>query len=85
MLVAANPSLLGVGVDEDTSAIFTSDGCLEVVGRHSVTIVDGTNMASDIYRVKGHGSISISGAVLHVLTNSHVYDMAQRRMATPIG
>ena len=83
MLVAANPSLLGVGIDEDTAAIFTSDGQLEIVGRNSVTVVDGTDMYSDIYNVKGYGGITVSGAVLHILTNGNRFDMVQRLLVSP--
>lgn len=75
MLVASNPSLLGVGVDEDTAAIFTNEGCIEVLGRHSVTIIDGSEAYSDVYRVKGHGGITLSGAKIHVLTSGHTFDM----------
>lgn len=84
-LVAGNPSLLGVGIDEDTAAIVTADQVLEIAGRNSVTIVDGRNMYSDVYKVKGHGGISISGAILNVLTSGHRYDMAARQLITPLG
>ncbi|MCC6943977.1 MAG: cyanophycinase [Thermomicrobiales bacterium] len=84
-LVAGNPSLLGVGIDEDTAAIIHADQFLEIAGRNSVTIVDGSNMYSDVYKVKGHGGISVSGAVLHVLTSGHAYDMIGRRLTTPLG
>jgi cyanophycinase len=80
MMVASNPSLLGVGVDEDTAAIFTSDGCLEVLGRHSVTIVDGSDAYSDVYRVKGHGGITLSNARIHVLTSGHTFDTISRTL-----
>jgi cyanophycinase len=80
MMVASNPSLLGVGVDEDTSAIFTNDGCIEVLGRHSVTIIDGSEAYSDVYRVKGHGGITLSGAKIHVLTSGHTFDTATRTL-----
>jgi len=84
MLVAGNPSLLGVGIDEDTAAIITGDGIFEIAGRNSVTIVDGSNMYSDIYKVKGHGGISVSGAIMHVLTSGHAYDMNRRQLTTPL-
>jgi cyanophycinase len=80
MMVASNPSLLGVGVDEDTAAVFTSDGCLEVLGRHSVTIIDGADAYTDVYRVKGHGGITLSGAKIHVLTNGHTFDTVSRTL-----
>ena len=44
MIVAQAPSLLGIGVDEDTAAIVTDDRrceILRVIGRGAVTIVDG--------------------------------------------
>jgi cyanophycinase len=79
-MVAANPGLLGIGIDEDTAALFGGDGVLEVIGRNSVTIVDGSHMYSDIFKVKGHGAITVSNAVLHVLTGGRRFDVANRRL-----
>ena len=79
-LVAANPALLGLGVDEDTAALFDQEGALEIVGRNSVTIVDGSRMYSDVFEVKGHGNITVSGAVLHVLTAGRRFDLKTRRL-----
>jgi cyanophycinase len=78
-LVAGSPGLLGIGVDEDTAALFTGH-TMEVLGRHSVTIVDGTNIVSDIHRVKGYGAITVSGAILHVLSAGNRFDMIERRL-----
>jgi cyanophycinase len=78
-LVAMSPELLGIGIDEDTAALFTGD-TLEVLGRHSVTIVDGSNIESDIHRVKGHGAITVSGAVLHVLSAGNRFDLIERKL-----
>jgi cyanophycinase len=77
-LVAGSPSLLGIGVDEDTAALF-SDDIMEVLGRNSVTVVDGTHIVSDIHRVKGHGAITVSGAVIHVLSAGNRFDLIERR------
>lgn len=77
-LVSANPALLGVGVDEDTAVLFDDQGTMEVLGRHSVTIVDGTNVRSDIAEVKGHGAISVSGAIIHVLAAGRRFDIESR-------
>src|SRR5215211_5334875 len=79
-MVAANPGLLGVGVDEDTAALIGHNGVMEIIGRASVTIVDGTHMYSDIFQVKGHGPTSISGAILHVLTAGQRFDIGSRVM-----
>ncbi len=80
MFVASNPGLLGVGVDEDTAALISNNSVLEVIGRHSITIVDGTNMYSDIFQVKAHGGITVSGAQLHILTAGRRFDLKSRRL-----
>jgi cyanophycinase len=79
-LVAANPGLFGVGIDEDTAALIGANGVLEVVGKNSITIVDGSHMYSDIFQVKGHGGITISGAALHVLTPGRRFDLHARKL-----
>lgn len=79
-LVAGNPGLLGIGIDEDTSVIIDNEGILRVVGRHSVTIVDGSQMKSDIFEVKRYGEITISDARLHVLGSGRRFDMNARKM-----
>ena len=81
-LVAANPGLLGVGVDEDTAALIDEHRTLEVIGRHSITIVDGRDMYTDVSQVGGHGGITVSGAILHVLTAGRRFDLKQRKLLT---
>jgi cyanophycinase len=79
-LVAANPRLLGVGLDEDTAAMIDDQGVIEVIGRHSLTIVDGSDMFSDIFKVKAYGEITVSNARLHVLTPGHRFDTVTRKL-----
>lgn len=79
-LVAGNPGLLGIGIDEDTAAVIDDAGMLKVIGRHSLTIVDGSHMVSDIFQVKRYGEITISDARLHVLGPGRTFDMNTRTM-----
>lgn len=79
-LVATNPGLLGIGIDEDTAAVINDDNVLEVIGRHSVTIVDGSDMYSNVFQVKGHGEITVSNARLHLLTPGHRFDLGAREL-----
>lgn len=79
-LVASNPGLLGIGIDEDTAAVIEPDNTLRVIGRHSVTLVDGSHMKSDIFKVKRYGDITISDARLHVLGSGHRFSMDERRL-----
>ncbi|MGZ6255910.1 MAG: cyanophycinase [Candidatus Limnocylindria bacterium] len=77
-LVAQNPSLLGLGFDEDTAGIVTPDLVLEVIGRGSVTIVDGTAAESDAWEVTGHRPLMISNVVMHSLPAGYRFDLRRR-------
>ena len=83
-LIAQNPSLLGLGVDEDTAGVVGPDLVLEVIGRGSVTVVDGAAAETDAWEVKGHRPVMISGVVLHSLPAGYRFDLRRRhRVAQP--
>jgi cyanophycinase len=83
-VIAQNPSLLGLGVDEDTAGIVGPDGIMEVVGRGSVTIIDGASAETDAWEVKGHRPVMISGVILHALPSGYKFDLRRRqRISTP--
>ena len=83
-LVAQNPSLLGIGVDEDTAGVVTPDQVVEVIGRGSVTIVDGSAAETDAWEVAGHRPLMISNVVMHSLSAGYRFDLRRRaRIATP--
>jgi cyanophycinase len=83
-LIAQNPSLLGLGVDEDTAGIVGPDHVMEVIGRGSVTVVDGSGSETDAWDVKGHKPVMISNVVLHSLPAGYRFDLVRRqRIATP--
>jgi cyanophycinase len=84
-VVALSPSLIGVGLDEDTCAIVYGDQTLEVVGRGAVTIVDGSQVRSDAYRSKGHRPLMVSGIVLHSLPAGYWFDLRARRLLPGVG
>jgi cyanophycinase len=84
MLVAQNPSLLGIGIDEDTAGVVTPDQVLEVIGRGSVTLVDGAGAETDAWEVAGHRPLMISNVVMHSLPAGYRFDLRRRvRIATP--
>ena len=66
-LIAQNPSLLGLGVDEDTAGVVGPDQVMEVIGRGSITVVDGAASETDAWEIRGHSPLMISGVVLHRL------------------
>jgi cyanophycinase len=79
-LVAQSPSLLGIGIDEDTAAVIRSEQLLEVVGRGAVTVVDGRNVISNAYAAKRTAPLLMSGAVMHVLPAGSRFDLHKRQL-----
>ncbi len=83
-LIAQNPSLLGLGVDEDTAGVVGPDQVMEVIGRGSITVVDGAASETDAWEIRGHRPLMISGVVLHSLPAGYQFDLRRRvRVATP--
>ncbi len=85
-VIAQNPSLLGLGVDEDTAGVVGPDGVMEIIGRGSVTIIDGANAETDAWEVHGHRPVMISGVTLHALPSGYKFDLRHRRRiaSTPL-
>jgi len=79
-LVAQSPGQLGLGLDEDTAAVITGDGVLEVLGKGAVTIVDGSEVVSDAFEVRQSRPILVSGAVVHSLPPGYRFDLARRAL-----
>ncbi|MFL5756136.1 MAG: cyanophycinase [Chloroflexota bacterium] len=84
-LIAQNPSLLGLGVDEDTAGVVGPDHVMEVIGRGSVTVVDGSASETDAWEIHGHRPLMISNVVLHSLPAGYRFDLRRRqRVVTPV-
>jgi len=79
-VVAQSPSLIGLGLDEDTAAIIYPDDTMEVVGKGSVTIVDGSQVVTDAYQTKGHRPMMVSGAILHSIPSGYWFDLENHRL-----
>ena len=79
-LVAQSPSLLGMGVDEDTAAVVREGHLLEVVGRGAVTLIDGRHLVSNAFTAQRTAPLMVSGAVLHVLPAGSRFDLTTRTL-----
>jgi cyanophycinase len=82
--IAAHPDRLGIGIDEDTCAMFEKDGQLKVMGKGLVTIIDAgemsyTNQAS----VGATDPISIYNLRVHLLSHGDRYHFHQRVILPP--
>jgi cyanophycinase len=82
-VVAHNPFLLGVGIDEDTAAHFDSQQIMRVVGRGTVTVLDGSEMTySNVSQVESSTvPLCIYNVRTHVLIDGSTYDVPKR---TPV-
>lgn len=83
MIVSQSPSLLGLGIDEDTCALIrTVDDheVLTVQGRGSVTIFDPAELVTDAYEAKVNQPVLASGVRLHVLPAGNSFDLTEREL-----
>ena len=84
-LIAQNPSLLGLGIDEDTAGVVGPDGVMEVIGRGSITVVDGSRSETDAWEVGGHRPILLSNVILHSLPAGYRFDLhTRKRVESPV-
>ena len=83
-LVAQSPALLGMGIDEDTAALVSPSGVMEVLGKGSVMLLDPARIQTDAYEVKRHRPMMISGVMLHSLPSGYRFDLRRRRLLAPL-
>ncbi len=79
---AANPGLLGIGLDEDTAVVIDREGTLEVLGASMVTIIDGRNAVSDYNEREVGEVLTVVDSHLFLLGPGRRFDLDARR---PIG
>lgn len=76
--ISIHPELLGVGIDEDTCAMFESDGMIQVIGKGAVTIVDARHMThTNKTQVQGSEPLSMHNLKLHILGYGDRYDLTK--------
>jgi cyanophycinase len=79
--VAENPSILGIGIDEDTAVRVFPDDHFEVIGSNSVTVVDGRDIgSSNVSELMPDENLAITNVILHVLPAGYGYDMINRKV-----
>jgi cyanophycinase len=76
-LVAENPKLLGVGIDESTAIIVNPDDSFDVVGERSVIVYDFSGAEVTIFPTKG---ISAHNARLFILKQGDRFDLKARKV-----
>jgi cyanophycinase len=82
-MVSYNPGLIGLGVDEDTAILVQPDDTLEVIGRGSVLIVDGSHLVSDISANHGRRPLTVANVVVHFVADGGRFDLTTRKVLAP--
>ena len=71
--LAMRPDLLGVGIDEDTALVIERGVGIEVIGQGTVTLVDPSQMQSNVDDLEVLDQIEMLGVQLHLLPAGHRY------------
>lgn len=82
MAIAANPELLGLGVDEDTALVVCGHRGA-VVGQGGVTFVDGRGIRFDNAAERARGAtLTMSYLRVGIVGNGYVLDLRERELDT---
>ena len=79
-LVAGSPTLLGIGVDEDTAAVIGPGETLAVLGSGAVTIFDARAAITNAHLAERGEPMLVSGVITHVLPAGSRFDLASRTL-----
>jgi len=76
-LVAENPKLLGIGIDESTAIIVKPDETFEVIGERSVVVYDASRA-----QIQFSPSQNIGGSnfIMHILNNGDRFNLKTKRI-----
>ncbi len=72
-VVAQNPYLQGIGIDEDTALVVDIGVGIEVLGQGAVTIVDGRTMITNVADIKDRDTPELIDVRLHLLPAGSSY------------
>jgi cyanophycinase len=72
-VVAQNPYLQGIGIDEDTALVVERGVGIEVLGEGAVTIVDGRNMSTNVADIANNETPELIDVRLHLLPAGSKY------------
>lgn len=82
--IAAHPDRLGVGIDEDTCAVFEGDGVLQVIGKGTVTVIDPRDLSyTNQPDIGATDPLSIYNLRVHVLSYGDRFDLRKRAALPP--
>lgn len=75
-VVAQNPHLHGIGIDEDTALIVERGVGIEVIGNGSVTVIDARHVISNVADIRDRACPELIDVRLHLLPTGTRYCVA---------
>jgi cyanophycinase len=82
--IAGHPDKLGIGIDEDTCAVFERDGLLQVIGKGTITIIDPQSMSyTNQPLTEATLPISLHDLRVHILGSGDRYNLYKRETIPP--
>lgn len=73
--LSSHPERLGIGIDEDTCAVFGQHDFIEVIGRGTVTIVDAQGMSySNLGKVSAEEPLALHNLRVNILSYGDRYN-----------
>jgi cyanophycinase len=78
-VIAQNPRVIGIGIDENTAIEMDARGTFTVLGSGGVTVLDGRTVRdSSVASDNADRTMSLFGATLHLLSQGDRFDMRAR-------
>ncbi|MCR3921298.1 MAG: cyanophycinase [Firmicutes bacterium] len=83
-VVAHNPYILGVGIDEDTAILIDQSGEFEVSGSGTVTILDGRQVThSNVSESSPDQPLALTDVKVHILPKNYRFNLYKRIVSMP--
>ena len=81
--ISMHPQYLGIGIDEDTCALFERDGLLQVMGQGTVTLIDAREMTqSNQSEVGATDPVSLHNLRLNIFCHGDRYHLHRHLPST---
>ncbi|HZK25231.1 MAG TPA: cyanophycinase [Oscillospiraceae bacterium] len=83
-MVAHNPYILGVGIDEDTAIVVNDSAEFEVTGSGTVTVLDGREVThSNVSDSSPAQPLALTNVKVHILAQDYRFNLQERFVRMP--
>lgn len=84
-VLAQNPHILGIGIDENTAIEVTPGEHFTVLGEGAVFVFDGRVTHSNAAETSDRDVLAVTDSLIHVLPATYGFDIAEKRPLLPNG